>query len=84
MSLGLSAVIVYIITSDQALLLLTTDSGVSTADGPHAEGWQLGMPFSVETKEGHAESAMAPVILANALRKPSNVLQVLATPAWPV
>ncbi|KAL0052814.1 hypothetical protein WJX82_008196 [Trebouxia sp. C0006] len=60
------------------------DSGVSTADDPHAEGWQLGMPFSVETKEGHAEAAMAPVVLPNALRKPSNVLQVLATPAWPV
>jgi len=63
---------------------VSTDSGVSTADDPHAEGWQLGMPFSVETKEGHAESAMTPVILPNALRKPSNVLQVLATPAWPV
>jgi len=77
-------VVVYITTSYQALLHVTTDSGVSTADDPHAEGWQLGMPFSVETKEGHAEAAMAPVILPNALRKPSNVLQVLATPAWPV
>ena len=53
-------------------------------DTPRGEGWQLGMPFSVETKEGHAETPMSPMILPNALRKPSNVLQVTATPAWPV
>lgn len=57
---------------------------MSQADEGRGEAWQLGMPFSVETKEGHAESAMAPVVMPNALRKPSNVLQVLATPAWPV
>ena len=68
----------------QARNVCLVDSGVSQSDEPMEEAWQLGMPFSVETKEGHAEAGMAPVVLPNPLRKPSNVLQVLATPAWPV
>lgn len=63
---------------------MAADSGVSQPDEPGVEGWQLGMPFSVETKEGHAEAALSPVIMPNALRKPSNALQVLSTPAWPM
>lgn len=62
--------------------VLFTDSGIEQADEPTVEAWQLGMPFSVETKEGHAEACLSPVAAFNPLRKASNALQVLATPAW--
>lgn len=63
---------------------VAADSGVSQPDEPTMEAWQLGMPFSVETKEGHAEAGLSPLVMPNPLRKPSNALQVLATPAWPM
>ena len=68
----------------EAKKVVCADSGVTQAEEPREAPWHLGLPFSVETKEGHAEASMSPRIMPNALRKPSNVLQVLATPAWPV
>lgn len=71
-------------STTRSAYVLPADSGVSQPDEPSVEAWQLGMPFSVETKEGHAEACLSPVIMPNPLRKASNALQVLATPAWPL